>query len=100
MLDDDSSRERERADVRQTVALLKDWNGDCLPELVAPLVFNVFFVDWCRRVAAERFAEEAVPLLAFGIEGLAALLLEEGATPAATEAKSARLVRGRRPVSP
>jgi penicillin amidase len=90
MLDDDSSRVRERADVRQTVALLKDWNGDCLPELVAPLVFNVFFVDWCRRVAAERFAEEAVPLLAFGIEGLAALLLEEGATPAATEAKSAR----------
>ncbi len=62
--------------VRRVVALLRDWNGDCDPNLVAPAVFNVFFVDWCKRVAAERFSEDAAPLLAGGIEGLAADLLQ------------------------
>lgn len=62
--------------VQQARVLLRDWNGDCLTELVAPTVFNVFFVDWCRRVAAERFPEDAVPLMASGIEGLAARLLQ------------------------
>ena len=57
------------------VGLLKDWNGDCRDDLVAPAVFNVFFVDWCKRVAAERFPEEASSFLAGGIEGLAAELL-------------------------
>ena len=62
--------------MRRVVALLRDWNGDCDPNLVAPAVFNVFFVDWCKRVAAERFSEDAAPLLAGGIEGLAADLLQ------------------------
>ncbi len=66
-----------RNDVRQAVALLRDWNGDCLPELAAPAIFNVFFVDWCQRVAAERFPADAVPLLSAGIEGLAARLLHD-----------------------
>jgi penicillin G amidase len=66
----------ERKDVHQAVSLLRDWNGDCLAELAAPAIFNVFFFDWCRRVAAERFPEESVPLLAAGIEGLAARLLQ------------------------
>ena len=57
------------------VALLKNWNGDCRDDLVAPAVFNVFFVEWCKRVAAERFPDEVVPFLAGGIEGLAAELL-------------------------
>jgi penicillin amidase len=66
----------DRDDVRQAWKLLADWNGDCLPELAAPTLFNVFFVDWCHRVVAERFPTDAVPLLAGGIEGLAANLLE------------------------
>ncbi len=66
-----------RDDVRQAVALLRNWNGDCLPELAAPAIFNVFFVEWCQRVAAERFPAEAVPLLSAGIEGLAAQLLQD-----------------------
>jgi penicillin G amidase len=68
----------DRDDVRQARTLLADWNGECLPELAAPTLFNVFFVDWCHRVAAERFPEDAVPLLAGGIEGWAAKLLECG----------------------
>ena len=40
--------EDDRSDVRQAVALLAEWNGDCLPELAAPTIFNVFFVDWCQ----------------------------------------------------
>ena len=67
----------DRSDIRQAVALLADWNGDCLPELAAPTIFNVFFVDWCQRVAAERFPAVAVPLLSAGIEGLAAQLLHD-----------------------
>jgi penicillin amidase len=59
------------------VALLSDWNGDCLPELAAPTIFNVFLVDWCQRVAAERFPAEAVALLTAGIEGLATQLLQD-----------------------
>jgi penicillin G amidase len=70
-------RDDERKDVRQAVALLADWNGDCLPELATPTIFNVFFVDWCQRVAAERFPADAAPLLAAGIEGLAAQLLQD-----------------------
>jgi penicillin amidase len=62
--------------VRCVVAFLKKWNGDCDPNLVAPAVFNVFFVEWCKRVAAERFPEDVAPLLSGGIEGLAAELLQ------------------------
>jgi penicillin G amidase len=72
--------EEDRPDIRQTAALLGDWNGDCLADLVAPAIFNVFFVDWCRRVAVERFPQESIPLLSAGIEGLAARLLQ-GAPP-------------------
>jgi penicillin G amidase len=68
--------ENERQEVRQAVDLLRNWNGDCLPELAAPTIFNVFFVDWCHRVAAERFPEEEVPLMVGGIEGLGAKLLQ------------------------
>lgn len=66
--------------VRRVATLLEEWNGDYLPELVAPTVFGVFFVDWCKRVAAERFPENAVSLLVGGIEGLAAELLQSDST--------------------
>lgn len=87
MLADNQAAET-RPDVRQAAAFLREWNGDCLPELVSPLLFNVFFVDWCRRVAAERFAPDVVPLVAFGIEGLAALLLENGGIESAGAGES------------
>ncbi|HEV8068963.1 MAG TPA: penicillin acylase family protein [Planctomycetaceae bacterium] len=66
----------ERSDVQRALALLRAWNGDCLPELAAPTIFNVFFVDWCHRVATERFDARHVPFLTGGIEGLAAKLLQ------------------------
>jgi penicillin amidase len=74
----------ERGDIQDAVALLRDWNGDCLPELAAPTIFNVFFVEWCHRVANEQFPNDSVPLLATGIEGLAAKLLQ--GTPPGTDA--------------
>ncbi len=61
--------------MRRVVSLFKNWNGDCATDLVAPALFNVFFVDWCKRVAAARLPENAVPFLVGGIEGLAAELL-------------------------
>ena len=65
-----------REDMRRAVALLKDWDGECDPELVAPAIFNIFFVEWCQRVAAELLPMEVVPLLVGGIDGLAAELLQ------------------------
>jgi penicillin amidase len=61
--------------VREVATILRAWNGACLPKLAAPTVFNVFFTDWCKRVAVERFPADAVPFVAGGIEGLAAALL-------------------------
>jgi penicillin G amidase len=62
--------------IQPVIRFLKNWNGDCDPNLVAPALFNVFFVDWCKQVAAARFPENAVPFLIGGIEGLAAELLQ------------------------
>ena len=72
ILEADSTHE-----VREAAACLAAWNADCLSDEVAPSVFNVFFVEWCGRVAAQRFAADAVPLIAPAIEGLAAQLLHE-----------------------
>jgi penicillin amidase len=63
------------ANMQRIVHLLKNWNGDCDPNLVAPALFNVFFGDWCKRVAAARFPENTATFLVGGIEGLAAELL-------------------------
>ena len=40
-------------------------------------IFNVFFRHWTRAVVAERFEEDAQPLLTAGAEALAARLLSE-----------------------
>jgi penicillin G amidase len=61
--------------VRHVVGLFKKWNGDFDDKLVAPTVFSVFFVEWCAKVAAARFAEADAAFLIGGIEALAAELL-------------------------
>jgi penicillin amidase len=58
------------------VRVLEDWDGGCSPASTAASIFNVFFTTWCELVARQRFAGEAVGLVASGIAGLAGRLLK------------------------
>jgi penicillin amidase len=62
---------------QQAIAALRLWDGDVLPESTGPTIFNIFFTHWTRAVVAERFYEDARPLLVMSAEGLAARLLDE-----------------------
>jgi len=74
ILDADSEKNEQ---TRQAIAALRSWEGDVLSESTGPTIFNVFFTHWTRAVVAERFQEDARPLLAMSAEGLAARLLDE-----------------------
>ncbi len=63
--------------VAEAVALLRGWDCRVATEAVGPTLFNVFFAEWTKAVARERFRGEAAGLLAEGIAGLAAALLLE-----------------------
>jgi len=62
---------------RQAIDALRSWDGNTLPDVVGPTIFNVFFTHWTRAVLEERFPEDARPLVEMGAEGLAARLLDE-----------------------
>ncbi len=59
----------------EALARLCEWNCSIRPDAVEPTIFNVFFTHWTRAVVAERFEDDAGPLLMMGAEGLAARLL-------------------------
>ena len=63
--------------VQQAVQHLSAWNGDMLPESVAATLFEVFFVEWSHRVAAERFDGIAAEFLQNAAGGLASSLLAD-----------------------
>jgi acyl-homoserine lactone acylase PvdQ len=63
------------ANLRVVAEALSAWNYSCEPESVAPAIFNVFCAHWCRVVAEERFAPEAVELMSKGVESCAMRLL-------------------------
>jgi penicillin amidase len=63
--------------VRQAVRHLKTWDLHVRASSVAAAIFNVFFVHWCRAVAAERLPREAVELVASLAGPLSVRLLHE-----------------------
>jgi penicillin amidase len=63
--------------VRQAVNHLKTWDLQVRASSVAATVFNIFFVHWCRAVAAERLPRDAVELVASLAGPLAVRLLHE-----------------------
>ncbi|MDA1314462.1 MAG: penicillin acylase family protein [Acidobacteria bacterium] len=63
------------ADIKRAVEYLIDWNGEMLPESVAATLFEVFFAQWSRRVARERFDGAAAEFLENSAGGLASALL-------------------------
>ncbi len=63
--------------IEQAVSHLSAWNGDMLPESVAASLFEVFFVQWSRRVVWERFDGGAAEFLENSAGGLASVLLAD-----------------------
>jgi penicillin amidase len=63
--------------VEAAVQHLRNWDGRCEPELVAPTLFNVFFTFWSKAVAEARFSGPTAELLARQAEGIASRLLAE-----------------------
>jgi penicillin amidase len=65
--------------IRRAMEFLKAWEFRMEPDSVAASIFNVFFNQWCERVATERFPADMAPLAAGAIGGLAAVLLVDNA---------------------
>lgn len=61
--------------LQAAATLLQQWNYCMEPEEVGAAIFEVFFRQWSRRVAAARFPAETVPLMVDVIGGLALALL-------------------------
>lgn len=62
--------------VRAALDLLEHWDFCVLAESPAAAIFNVFFVHWCRAVAAERLPRDIAEFAAPNAAGLANALLE------------------------
>jgi penicillin amidase len=81
--------------IRSAIEHLAVWDCRMEPDRVAASIFNVFFNQWCERVADERFSGEAATLVAAAAGGLAANLLEgdpAGWFPGATERQQAIVI--------
>ncbi len=63
--------------VRKALAHLDVWDGHMTTDSVAASIFEVFFTQWSRLAAAERFDEEQVLFVEGTMGGLASALLEE-----------------------
>lgn len=63
------------AQVQTAATMLQQWDCRMDAEAVGAALFEVFFRHWSRRVAAARFPDTAVPLIADVIGGLALTLL-------------------------
>jgi penicillin amidase len=61
--------------VAEAVGLLRGWDCRVTVDSAGPTLFNVFFAEWTKVVARERFRDEAAALLADGAAGVAAALL-------------------------
>ncbi len=63
--------------VLEAAGLLHAWDHNMAPDSAAALIFEVFFNNWCRNVAAERFEEELAAALSGTCGGLAGALIYE-----------------------
>ncbi len=62
---------------QEAVRYLQSWDGHVEAELVAPLLFNVFFTFWSKAVAEAHFSGPTAELLAKQAEGIASRLLAD-----------------------
>jgi penicillin amidase len=64
--------------LQQAMDHLQGWDCRMEPDRVGAALFDVFFAQWARTVAAARFAGDTAALLTGGSNGLAAALLADG----------------------
>ena len=62
--------------VLEVAGVLSKWNGRMDVDEVGASIFEFFFAEFATAVAAERFDDEAVPLVAGAISGYAVRLLD------------------------
>ncbi len=63
--------------IQKAAEILRAWDFQTEPDRIGQSIFTAFFVEWAKRVAAERFESSVAALLLFGIEPLAARLLRD-----------------------
>ena len=56
-------------------AILDDWDFEVPADSVPATIFNVFFSEWCKVVAAQRFDSQSAELMAQGVPSCASRLL-------------------------
>ena len=65
--------------VQEAARYLQEWDHNMAPDSVAASIFEVFFNQWCHRVASERFEGELADALSGTCGGLAGQLIHEDA---------------------
>lgn len=70
-------RQHDDPVVQAGAARLEEWDCVITADSVAATIFNVFFSNWCRLVAAERFPADEVELMSKGVEWCAGRILAE-----------------------
>lgn len=61
--------------ILEAANLLEQWDYHILADSVPATLFNVFYANWCKVVAAERFDRECVELMTQGVQSCAGRLL-------------------------
>ncbi len=61
----------------EEIGILRDWDGRMSTDSVGASLFEIFFTNWSSEVAAARFDEGLVPLMAGAVSGLATELLSK-----------------------
>jgi penicillin amidase len=77
----------------EEISILRDWDGRMSTDSVGASLFEIFFTNWSREVAAARFDEGLVPLMAGAVSGLSTELLSEDTTGWFVPGERAKAVR-------
>jgi penicillin amidase len=62
--------------VRLALTYLSTWDGRAEPDRIGCTLFNVFYTQWCKRIAEERFDGDTAALVATAAAPLANALLQ------------------------
>ena len=73
---DETLRKASDPRVLEAAGFLSEWNGRMDVDEVGASIFEFFFAEFTTAVTAERFEEEAAPLVAGAISGFAVRLLD------------------------
>jgi len=73
-------KQSDNAQIQEACSILGSWDGNSLPELVGPTLFNVFVIHWTKLVTKQRFDSAELELVSTAAEALAMRLLNKDVT--------------------